>query len=224
MKRNILTLIAFILCLTGFSQKNFEGTVSYDITYQIYHTGINEALLKEIFGTKLKFYIKDGSYSREYFDESGKTLRKYMYVAENNRLYITTPQVPDTAFYSNASEKLFDAYQIENGPTDTILNFACPSKVIMYRYYEKMFEDTLDMKLEYFFCTQLAIDPNYYKNYYIWYDVIKEHKSVAIKFTEDTRKYFKIIYTATKIEPQKLSKNIFEFDKRVVLIYQSMRG
>ena len=223
MKKFIITLTLFILNTTGFAQKKFEGAVSYVITYEISHSAINESVLKETFGTRLRFYLKDGSYMREYLDDAGNTLRKYMYVAENNRLYMVYPQVPDTVYYFDAGEKLFDAYQVENGPTEKVLDCDCRSKVITYRYYEKMFEDTLDMKLEYFFCDRLAVDPNYYKDYYIWYDVIKEHKSVAIKFTEDTKKYFKIIYTATNIEPQPLSKKLFEFDKNVVLLFKSMR-
>ena len=222
MKKNILALLAFIFCLSGFSQKYFEGVVEYDITFQSSNPALNVDGLKEIFGIKMKFYHKDGSYMREYFNDKGNPIRKFSYVTSTNRLYITDVLKADTIYYSDASEKLFDNYQIINGPTDTVLDCICPSNVITYRYYEKLLGDTLDMKAEYFFCHQLPVNPDYYKNYFLWYDIIKKQKSVAIKFSEETVNFFKMTYTATKIEHTKLTKEIFEFDKKAVLVHHSL--
>jgi hypothetical protein len=223
MKKNILTLLVFIFCISGFSQKYFEGIVDYDIAFQSSNPEVKVDGLKEIFGTTMKFYHKDGTYMREYFDEKGNAIRKFIYLTKTNRLYIVEVLNADTVYYSDASEKLFDSYQITNGPTDTILNCICPSNIIKYRYYEKLFGDTISMRFEYFFCHQLSVNPDYYKNYFIWYDVIKEQKSVAIKFTEETENFFKMTYTAVKIEPVTLKKEIFEIDKKAVLIHHSMR-
>ena len=220
MKKNTLFLLFFVLSFSALAQKNFEGSVMYDITFESINPGIEVSALKEVFGTKLKFSHKDGTYMREYLDANNKTIRKIIYLTETNRLYIVIPLNPDTVYYFDASEKLFDSYNITKGPNDTVLGYVCPSNIIKYRYYEKIFSDTLGMKLEYFFCRELPINPDYYKNYYIWYDIIKEQKSVAIKFTEETEKYFKMTYTATKIEQVKLKKEIFDFNKKAALINQ----
>jgi len=223
MKKNILILLAFAFCIPCFSQKYFEGIVEYDITYQTSNPEINTEGLKEIFGTKLKFYHKDGTYMREYFNDQGNSIRKFIYLTATNRLYIIEALNTDTIYYSDASEKLFDNYQLTNGPADTVLDCVCPSTVIKYRYYEKLIGDTLSMKMEYFFCHKLAVNPEYYKNYFVWYDIVKKQKSVAIKFSEETENLFKLTYTANKIEQTKLSKEIFDFDKKAALIHHSMR-
>jgi len=223
MKKNILTLLVFIFSISGFSQKYFEGIVEYSITFQSLNPAINEDALKEVFGVKIKFYHKDGTYMREYFDEKGNTIRKFIYLSQPNRLYFVDVLKPDTIYYSDASERSFDTYQIVNGPTDTVLDCVCSSNIIKYRYFEKLIGDTLNMKMEYFFCHQLPVNPDYYKNYFLWYDIIKEQKSVAIKFIEGTENFFKMTYTATKIEHVKLKKEIFEFDKKAVLVHRNMR-
>ena len=222
MKKNILTLLALVLCSIGFSQKNFEGIVDYEITYQPLSPKVNIEGLKEIFGVKIKFYYKDGTYMREYFDKNDNTIRKFIYEAETNRLYIVDALNTDTVYYYFANEKPFKAYQIVNGPPDTVLGCTCPSKVVTYKYYEKLLEDTLNMKLEYYFCHKLYVNPDYYKKYYVWYDIIKEQKSVAIKFSEETVNFFKMTYTATKIDQAKVSKEVFDFNKNAVLIKQNI--
>jgi hypothetical protein len=222
MKKILITLIAVTLYISGSSQKYFEGTVEYEISFESSNPGITENLLKDIFGAKVKFHLRDGTYMRDYVDENGNSLRKFIYNAPENRLFIVSSADPDTVYYSDASEKLFDNYTITKGKTETILDCACPSKVIRYRYYEKAFKDTVNTKLEYFFCHKIAVNPDYYKNYYIWSDIIKEEKSLAIKFTEETEGYFKIIYTAKKIEPKTLQKEIFDIDKKAFLVKQSL--
>jgi len=223
MKKNIFLSLFFLFGFSAFSQKYFEGVVEYDITFQSSNPAVNVEGLKEIFGVKMKFYHKDGAYMREYFNDKGNSVRKLSYITATNRIYITHVLITDTIYYSDASEKLYDNYQITNGPTDTVLGCACPSKVIKYRYYEKLLADTINMKAEYFFCHQLLVNPDYYKNYFLWYDIIKEQKSVALKFTEETGNFFKMTYTATKIDHSKLSKEIFEFGKKAVLVHHSLR-
>jgi hypothetical protein len=73
------------------------------------------------------------------------------------------------------------------------------------------------MKTEYFFCHQLAVNPEYYKKYFMWYDVIKAEKSVALKFIEESENYFKLTFTATKITNVILPKETFDIDKNAVL-------
>jgi hypothetical protein len=218
MKKIFIILVTVTLYITGFSQKYFEGTVDYDITYAISNPGIPEDALKSYFGTKMTFSHKDGTYMREYFDENGKSLRKYIYLATDNKLYVVDMNDTDTVYVSDAAEKLTENYKIVKGPNETILGCNCPSHVITYKYFEKAFRDTVNTKLEYYFCHDLPVNPEYYKNYYIWYDVVKQEKSVAIKFTEDTEGFFMLTYTGKKINKIKVDDKVFEFDKNAVLV------
>ena len=217
MKRSFLTFLVYALCISGFSQKYFEGIVEYDLTIQSLNPGISEKMLKQSYGTRVKFYHKDGNYIREYLTDEGNTLHKFIYLAKNNRLYRSDWSNPDTIFYDDASERHVKKYQIAKGSGDTVLDCICPSRIISYDYYEKMISDTVHVNTEYFFCHQLAINPEYYKEYFIWYDVIKVEKSVAIKFVEESENYFKLTYTATKINNVILPKETFDIDKNAVL-------
>ena len=223
MKKSFLILLTFLLCIPGFSQKYFEGVVEYEITFQASSPDINEAALKRIFGTKLKFYYKEGTYMREYLNENDNSIRKYIYLATNNRMYFVEMKDQDTITFHDASDKPFENYQIVKGETDTILDCSCPSWKINYRHFEKNFNDTINFREQYFFCHQLPVNPDYYKNYYIWSEVIKKEKSVALKFTEEMEGYFKIFYTAKKINPVKVDDHVFEFDKNAVLVKRTLK-
>ena len=217
MKRSFLTFLIFALSISGFSQNYFEGIVEYDLTIQSLNPGISEKMLKQAYGTRVKFYHKDGNYIREYLTDEGNSLHKFIYLVKNNRLYISYWSNPDTIFYDDAGEKRVKKYQIVKGSGDTVLDCICPSRIISYDYYEKRIGDTVHMKTEYFFCHQLAINPEYYKKYFMWYDVIKAEKSVALKFVEESENYFKLTYTATKITNVTLPKETFDIDKNAVL-------
>ena len=76
--------------------------------------------------------------------------------------------------------------------------------------------DTANVKLTYFFCPQLPVDPKWHKDVYLWNEVIKIHKSIAVKFIEDDPSYFKQTFTATRIIWQSIDKNTFIIDPKLV--------
>lgn len=211
-----------ILTSSAYCQKYFEGMVEYETSFQSFNSAITDSELKERFGVKVRFYHKDGDYIREYLDEAGYSLRKFIYKTDSNQLFIIDIFNPDTAYYFNANEKLFDTYQIIKGDNEIILGCDCPSSVITYNFYDRSMNDTIYVKSEYFFCHQLPVNPDYYNNYYLWYDVIKNEKSVALKFTEETIGFFKIIYKAIKIDHVALPKGTFDIDKKLILKRQDM--
>lgn len=210
-------LLAFALCIPGFSQKYFEGSVEYDLTVESLNPNIATKQLQQTYGTKVRFYHKDGNYIREYLTDEGNMLHKFIYLVKDNRIYIVDWSNPDTIFYDDASTQRVKKYDVVKGAGDTVLDCICPSRIISYSYFEKMANDTIHVKEEYFFCRQLAINPDYYKKYFIWYDVIKLEKSVAIKFVEESANYFRLTYTATKINNVILPKETFDIDKNAVL-------
>lgn len=217
MKKVTVFVLFFIISYSVFPQKYFEGMVEYQTSFQSSNPALPESNLKERFGVKVRFYYKNGNYIREYLDEAGYSLRKFIFRVDKNLVYEINIFNPDTVLFYDAGEKLYSNYQINKGETDTILNCICPSSVITYSFYEKMLSDTLCIKSEYFFCNQLPVNPDHYKKYYLWYDVIKDQKSVALKFSEETVNYFKITYEAGKIDHKELPVDFFDIDKRLVL-------
>lgn len=222
MKKNTFLSLILILNFSAFSQKYFEGMVEYETSFQSFNSGVPENELKVRFGSKVRFFQKNGDYIREYIDDAGYSLRKYIYRNDSNFLYELDIFNPDTIYYSSASEKLFDNYQITKGANDTILNCICTSNVITSGFFDKAINDSMHFKSEYYFCNQMPVNPDYFKNIYLWYDVIKNQKSIALKFTEEIVGFFKITYTAIKIDYTPLVNETFEIDKKRFLKKRSV--
>ncbi len=174
--------------------------------------GVPDNEIRERTGTVLKLSFKDGNYVREYIDEAGFTLRKYFYLKEKNQFYFyNSISSPDTLYFSDASEASDEGFKITTGPPATILNCLCTPYEIKENVNKQIITTT------FYFCPTLPVDPGWYKAMYIWKDVIKLGKSLAIKFIEDFPLMMKETYTATKITWQSLPDDMFKIDPKLVL-------
>jgi hypothetical protein len=198
--------------------KYFEGIVEYDIMAESFMQGVSANEIRERTGSTLKFYFKNGDYLREYIDGAGFTLRKFMYRKDKNMVYIYYPiSSPDTIYFTPAGDTSYVSYEINAGKKEKILDYDCASSVITVKYTASYLPDTATLALTYFFCTQLPVDPVWHKDIYIWNEVIKIHKSIAIKFIEDDPNFLKQTFTATKIMWQPLDDSILMIDQKLVL-------
>jgi hypothetical protein len=224
MKGFSLLACGMILILNAFSQskgksKYFEGIVEYEIKTQSYLQGISDNELRERIGSSLRLYFKNGNYMREYLDGAGYTLRKVFFHKENNMMYDYYPlSSPDTLYLIDPSEETDLSFTLEPGQTEKVLDCECPSTVIRTKYISNYLPDTGKAIMTYYFCEQLPVDPEWHKNMYIWKDVIKQHKSISVKFIEDDPAYLKQTYTATKIIWQEVPDAIFRIDPRLIQI------
>jgi WD40 repeat protein len=201
------------------NNRYFEGVVEYDIKSESYMQGVSDNEIRERTGSTLKLFFKDGDYMREYIDGSGYTLRKYFYRKDKNMLYMYSPiSSPDTLYFSSSSDSIYLSYDITTGEKEKILDYDCPSSIITAKYVADFLPDTGTIKVTYFFCNQLPVDPEWHKDVYIWNDVIKIHKSIAIKFIEHDPLFFKQTFTATKITWQPIDESIFKIDPKLVLV------
>jgi hypothetical protein len=201
----------------NFPVKYFEGIIEYNIKSESYMPGVSANEIRERTGTTLRFYFKDGNYLREYIDGAGYTLRKSYYRKDENRIYDYNISFPDTLYFIPASEPLYKSFEINPGPKEKILDCECASSVITVKYVAPTSSDTGSIKLTYFFCTQLPVNPEWHKDIYIWKEVIKIHKCIAIKFIEEDPLFLKQTFTATKILWQPVSDDIFKIDPKLIL-------
>jgi hypothetical protein len=198
--------------------KYFEGIVEYDIKAESFMQGVSANEIRERTGSTLKLYFKNGDYLREYIDGAGFTLRKFMYRKDKNIVYLYYPiSSPDTLYFTPANDTSYVSYEINAGKKEKILDYDCPSSVITAKYTASYLPDTATMALTYFFCYQLPVNPEWHKDIYIWNEVIKIHKSIAIKFIEDDPNFLKQTFTATKIMWQPIDDSVFMIDPKLVL-------
>ena len=222
---NLFHSLVFLLFFSGitFAQTNsdkkyFEGIVEYNIKSESYMQGVSENEIRERTGSILKFYLKDGDYLREYIDDAGYTLRKFLYKKDKNMIYLYFPiSSPDTLYYSSASDTAYTSFEIMPGKKETVMSCNCLSSEMKANYADPNYPDPATIYLTYFFCPELPVDPAWHKNIYAWNNVIKIYKSVAIKFIENDPHYMKQTFTATKIKWQPVDAAIFKIDSALVL-------
>lgn len=223
----VFHFICIVFTLPAYSQdstskKYFEGIVEYDIKNESYLQGVPNAELNVRLGSRLKLYFKNGSYMREYLDDAGYTIRKIFFQKDSNMVYDYLPlSSPDTLYLLDPAEKTADSYIVETGEPEEVLGYICPAAIIKTKYTLSFLPDTGRSTSTYYFCTQLPVNPLWQKDMYIWKDVIKNYKSIAIKFIEDDPFFMKQTFTATKIIWQEVSEKIFEINPKLIQAHPS---
>jgi hypothetical protein len=221
-----IRLLLIIVLYSGYAHtqqapatKYFEGIVEYEINNKSYMQGVSDNELRERMGSTLRLYFKNGSYMREYIDGAGYTLRKFFYLVDKNMIYDYNPIAsPDTLYLVDPVEPVYISYKIEPGNSETILNRECSSSIISAKYFFSFLPDTGNITMTYYFAPDLLVNPDWHKDMYIWKDVIKIHKSIALKFIEEDAAYIKQVFTATKIMVQPIEDEIFKIDPKLIHI------
>ena len=216
---SLICLSTLVMAQSGSAPRYFEGIVEYEIKGESYMQGVSDNELRERIGATLRLYFKDGSYMREYIDGAGYTLRRLFYLKDKNMIYDYNPiSSPDTLYLIDPTEAVYLSYKIDPGKTENVLNYQCPSSVISVRYLFSFLPDTGSVTMTYYFAKELPVNPEWHKDMYIWKDVIKEHKSISLKFIEDDPFFFKQTFTATKVLWQPVPAETFKIDPKLVQV------
>jgi len=198
--------------------KYFEGIIEYDLTSKSYMQGVSDNEIRERVGSRIRFYFKDGNYMREYIDGAGFTIRKLFYRKDKNMMYDYNPILaPDTLYYISAGNDSISSFKIQPGQNTKVLDCECPSSVITTTYMDSFLQDSVISTLTYFFCPALPVNPEWHKDIYIWNEVIKTHKSIAIKFIEENPLYYQQTSTATAILWQSIDPAVLNIDPALIL-------
>lgn len=220
--RNLILCIGFVvisLASVAQKQKYFEGIVEYDIISTSHIQGVTDNEIRDRFGSKMRLYFKNGDYIREYLDDAGYVLRKFYSLKDKKMVYDhNVIGSPDTIYTIDPAEKMFESYTIKKGGKEKVLDYECASSIINVRYVSSFLPDTGTVVMTYFFASELPVDPDWHKHVYIWSDVIKDHKSISIKFIEEDPALFKQVYTATKISWQPVSDDMFKIDPKLIQV------
>jgi len=83
----LIVLFFGISILNSTNGQNFEGVLTYELTYTPNTNRNNSSELSKMFGNVLKYYIKDGHYKLLQFDNE-RLISTGIYSNDDNRLYI----------------------------------------------------------------------------------------------------------------------------------------
>jgi hypothetical protein len=220
MIRPFLLLFWLGMFLHGHSQNDkspfFEGIIEYDVKAESFIDGVTDNELTVRFGSKVRFYFKNGSYLREYLDEAGYTIRTGLYEMKTNRFYFHFPlSSPDTLYYNVANDSTYASYTLSDSAMERVLGCDVHPVVVNVKIIPPDINNSLYLKQTFFFCPSLPINPEWQKGIYIWNKVIAANPFIAIKFAEETIGYNRMTHTATKIEWKKLDDSLFEPDPKL---------
>lgn len=212
MKKIILSL--FILLNNGLQAQNFfEGYIEYNVTYESFIPDISADDLKERMGTKHRYYVKNDNYIRESMDEDDSPVFFNIYIGKEKKTYDISIHNPDTIFYHPVTDTIFSISDIKEGGKEIILGHSCKSVSLVLSSYSNYLQDTSRIKLTYYFSDQLPVNPDWYKGYVYWADLVHKYKGIALKFSEEMVGYYKVTYTAVQIVKESLEDSLFEFDR-----------
>ena len=171
MKKTIILIsTAFIIfscasiITTKTNKKYFEGVVTYNIEYESYSDKFTAKRLKEIFGSKMVLYFKNGNFNKEFYAPDGKLVSIYFLDLQKNKLYAKRNDTDTISFYDITKKKDIVNYKrikdsiINNIPA---IGIKVDALVKTKKYPDKLF--TASGK--YYFSKQHKINPDWYKNY-----------------------------------------------------------
>jgi len=187
---------------------DFEGRIEYRLKF-IPNTGknIDTLKLREEFGEKSTFIIKQGAIRRT---NESQQMALQLYLPKENRLYYTNKAQPEILFFyqcDKAGNKDFTSKVIKNA--DTILGYSCDKLV---------YTDEFGQKIDYYFASELKMDPKYTKQYsFLNKNKIAEiMKSVFLRQEYKTADYT-LITEAIKVEKTKIDDHEFDKPKRKMI-------
>lgn len=204
--RRILFLIAFLTSTFLFSQ-DFEGIVTYKVTYPINNTNLSEQELKAQMGTDVSTYYKNGYYKE---DTNSNFMSYQLFRHKDTLVYYKNNIKSDTLFFHRTDAKTDDtfSYDIEK-KTDTILGFICDKLSIKDQYGTKT----------YYYSSELSLDPNYYKNFTVLNKdkIVKLMQAVYLRL-EMSYPALSVDIIATDVKRKKLKTSTFNIPQHQVLI------
>jgi len=146
----LLTFVTFLFTITLFSQ-DFEGVVTYKMSFSNNKTELSIQQLEERMGSDVKTYFKDGYY----LEETNSDFMSYQqYSPKDSTIYYKNNIKSDTIFFNKVNKKTDEefTYKIEK-KTDTILDYVCDKLTVKDQYGTKV----------YYYSSKLSLNPDYYE-------------------------------------------------------------
>ncbi|MFC6095109.1 hypothetical protein ACFPVY_00490 [Flavobacterium qiangtangense] len=199
--------IVFFFLLLSFSAfaQNFEGEISYDVTYKSENPQLKPEQLASMMGNKQTYTIKDGNYKSAI---NGQMLQWQLYVKSANKLY-TKMSNSESVFWNDASvqgDEVISA-KVNKGVIE-ILGYNCDELVLECKSGVQ----------KYYFNSKLAVDPALFVNHKFgnWYDFVSRSKALPLKSIVNSGP-LEIHSVATKVTPKKLEASFFSLPAGVKL-------
>jgi hypothetical protein len=188
-------------------QKEFEGTITYDVKVESKTPNISSEELQELYGTTMTKYFKDGNFKMVY---NGKDINTIYFINKDNNEYDYRNGI-DTLFVTSYDTAIRKLTSSTVGEGETILNRKCKSLI----------HQTDSTANYYWYDPSLYINPkNFEKSLYSFTDVYFEQaKSPWLKFKYDGEN-LRITYTAVKIKEENLKDNIFTLPNLPLAYYR----
>lgn len=203
------TLLIFaIICtsLTGYTQKQFEGRIKYNMAFTAKTSSIDIETLKKELGTHVDSYYKKGFY-KEIANSSWMSYQLYRH--DSIALFFKNHVQDSLVMKVSVNDEPIEDFSysiIENA--DTILGNICNQLVVTDKHGTKSF----------YYSSNYPINPEHYKNFTNAnkHEIVRLMKAIFLRLTMNYE-LFTVDIIAAEITPMKLKDEIFALPENAII-------
>ncbi|WP_153797675.1 hypothetical protein [Foetidibacter luteolus] len=218
--------VALVLLLLSCNQKTekkahpyFEGVVEFKM--EVAGENGDTAMLKEIFGTAAKAFIKGKDVCRIYYNDKGIIVSRELQKTDSLKRYMWRAD-SDTVYVNDLSKSVsFKAVSIKNTAGKVILGKTCKGVEMYSEYYASYDSEPEYNTAVYYFDSTQKLSPGIYEG--VKYGSVEElfsrypYLTLGYITTFFGGKY-RLSMTATKIIPTPMDDTYFQVPKNKTLI------
>jgi len=151
MRFRVFTTICFLYIIPN-CYGQFEGVVSYKISYKSLSEDLPSELLSEQLGDEKLFYISEGNYKVLL---NGELKVSEIFLIDSGRIFYENPS-SDTVFWVNQSESFIDVINYEINASKT---------VVLGKYCDELIFQTTLGETRYYYNKQFSLDSDIFSNH-----------------------------------------------------------
>ena len=192
-----LSLAFVCLILSNVSAQFFEGVVEYDVTYRSHIMEVPSDQLAPKLGSKLKWYIKDGKYRKEY---NGTTHSIEIYTNSNPVLEVYNPE----AKHWNKIPTVFSEIEIQE------VEVIEDSEVVLEKMCNEIVLTTSGGVCRLFYPKDMKLNANSFSGHMMgcWFEYLNLAGSMPLKMVMTSNEKT-MEAKAISITPQSLKDDLF---------------
>lgn len=206
MIKNLIVLLFLAIPISVTYTQNFEGKVTYKVSYETKNPEVTDHLWETRLGTELDFYFKTGNYK---VNSNGALVEWQLYLNKTNKIYKKIKD--ETSVFGTDASMVVDSlvsYETKE-EVKAILGHTCKQIILICK----------GGTYEYHYSNKFKLDFNQYSKHEFdnWASYLKLSGSVPLKIVIENKQY-RLVMTAINIEPIPLDDSLFVMPPELKII------
>lgn len=197
-------------------QTNFEGKISYNITYEPINPNATVEFLEQNYGTKEILLYRKGYYKRIKLNRLNDTVSVVIFNPKTKMIHGSHISMKDTIMVYPATENVMASYRPSKVENRSIAGNETYGVKYNFKYKpESKSGGPKSPEITYYFSKKHPVKAKWHKNQKDgFYNEIMRDNPYLILMVINDDKWIKIeTKTAIEIQPMKINKNLFKIDE-----------